>query len=178
MWKQVHKICENAKVIPFAVRLLFGGHYSCAITEFHYLQHSIYTLINTTHGRFLNTLLPAGGGSAVAVAFFPAALTPAPFFSVVGAFFAFLTIVVPVDIAELLLVLLTVLSPSISCLFSGAFFDLAAAFPAAALGRPGFGLSGTILARVAVAAAAAATFDLVGEVIGFNGDAVRELKDF
>lgn len=166
-------------VVPVAVRLLLSGRYIWVTTEIHCSKRTIYTLIITIYARFLRTLLPGGGASAVAAAFLPGTFALAPFFRVAGAFFAFLTIVVPVDIAELLLVLLTVLRPSDSSLFLGARFELAAAaLPAAALGRPTLGLLMTMLAREAAAAAAAATFVLAGKVIGFKGDAGRESKDF
>ena len=78
--------------------------------------------------------------------------------------------------AELLLVLLTVLSPSDSRAGSCSRFDFAVAgLPPAALGRPGFGLSIVIPASDE---ATAAVLAFAGGSLGFNGDAGRELKVF
>ena len=93
-----------------------------------------------------------------------------------GGFFVFFTIIVPVDMAELLLVLLTVLNPSDSVTDSCSRFDFAVAgFPPAPFGRPGFGFTIAILANDAVAATVSA---FTGGTLGFRGDAGRELKDF
>lgn len=85
--------------------------------------------------------------------------------------------VVPVESAELLLVLLTVLNPS--CLSS--FSDVAlavrapACFPGPALGRPAFVFSRTIPVSAAVAAAVFVRF---GRLTGFKGDVARVLRGF
>ena len=79
------------------------------------------------------------------------------------------TMVVPVDIAELLLVLLTVLRPSFfSSLSNVALAALdAPCFLGAAFGRPGLVFSLTIPANAAVAVT---VFDLLGTFNSFNGD--------
>lgn len=135
------------------------------------------------HALFLKTLRAGGGIAVLAVTFFPTARTPtASFFAAEAAFLVFFTMVVPVEMAEMLLWLLTFLTSSDSLATSTPRFGLtAAAFvvvglvalrPPAAFGRPGLAFSFTMLARSAVAAAAAALAgdaNLIGE-IGFRGD--------
>lgn len=87
-------------------------------------------------------------------------------------FVALLTIVVPVDKAELLLVLLIVRIVSLSTARSASFLPLVAAdLPPAAFGRPGFAFSAAMCAKLAVAAAVLIIFG--GGAKGFNGEAVR-----
>ncbi len=117
------------------------------------------------------------GPSAAAAVFFPVARTPVSFFfTPAGAFLAFFTIVVPVDTLDVLLELLTLRESSSSCAFSCprlvlvpcnfAFFVVVAFGPVAVFGRPALGFSLSILARAAVAIAAAA---LAGEA-AFTGE--------
>ena len=123
--------------------------------------------------RVLNTLRPFAGASVAVAAFFTgAALVPTAFLTVfaaaAGAFFVGFTIVVPVENAELLEVLLTVLSPSgsgaaFACFLTGLE---SVALPAFVLGRPAF-VPLTILSSVAVAAAAP-VFPV--DRSGFNGE--------
>ena len=57
-----------------------------------------------THALFLKTLLAGGGIAVLAVTFFPTARTPTvSFFAAEAAFLVFFTIVVPVEIADMLL---------------------------------------------------------------------------
>lgn len=98
------------------------------------------------------------------------------------------TMVVPVEALDILLVLLTFRTSSGSCAACAPRFvvapgpfavpvELEALRPVPAFGRPAFGFSPTILARLAVAAAAAAfagDATLTGE-IGFRGDAGRDM---
>ena len=134
-----------------------------------YIQESLHL--------FRNTLLPVAGPSAAAATFFPVARTPISFFfTPAGAFLAFFTIVVPVDALDVLLELLTLRESSSSCALSAprlvlvpctfAFFVVVAFGPVAVFGRPTLGFSLSILARAAVATAAAA---LAGEV-AFTGE--------
>ena len=60
---------------------------------------------HSTHALFLKTLLPGGGIAVPAVTFFPTARTPMSFFfaAVTGAFLVFFTMVVPVEILDMLL---------------------------------------------------------------------------
>ena len=103
--------------------------------------------------------------------FFPVARTPIScFFTPAGAFLAFFTIVVPVDVLDVLLELLTFRVSSGSCTFSAprlvlapcpfGFFVVVAFGPVAVFGRPTLDFSLSILASAAVATAAAA---LAGE---------------
>ena len=58
----------------------------------------------STHALFLKTLRAGGGIPVPAVTFFPTARTPTvSFFAAEAAFLVFFTIVVPVEIAEMLL---------------------------------------------------------------------------
>lgn len=147
------------------------------------------------HARFRNTLLSVGGASTPAAAtFFPAARTPTLRFfillvAVVTAvfnFLPFLMIVVPADVVEVLLLLLT------DRLSIGTFnisrLDLVAAGLAVADGlvafrpelvfaRVGLALSFVMLVMFAVtviAAAFAGEADLNGS-IGLSGEAGREM---
>ena len=119
----------------------------------------------------------------LAATFFPTARTPTvSFFAAEAAFLVFFTIVVPVEMADMLLWLLTFLPSSDSLAASTPRFGLAAAAfvvvglvalrPPTAFGRPGLAFSFTMLARSAVAAAAAALAgdaSLIGEMV-FRGD--------
>lgn len=146
--------------------------------------------------RVRSTRRPAAGASAFALAtFFPAALTPTPFLVgalAAGGAFAFdFTTVVPVDVAEVLLLLLTVrvsvavgpvgaplLGRTADVLGSIAGFD--ALRPVAATVRPDFGFSPTICARVVVAARTAVLAGdatLIGDA-GFSGEVGRKRCGF
>ena len=137
------------------------------------------------HGLFLRTLRPAGGGFVATVTFLPTAPTPISFLFAVaaGAFFPPFTIVVPVEASDILLVLLTFRTSSGSSApltprfvrVAGRFaavFEAETLRPPPVRGRPALGFSLIMLARLAVAAAAAA---LAGDVpfmgeIAFSGD--------
>lgn len=144
---------------------------------------------------FRNTLRAGAGASAPGATFLPTACTLTSFFllAAVGAFFALLTIVVPSDALDILLVLLTFRISSGSCVGPAPLFArVFAAFVAVgllalravpALGRPNLAFAPTIVARLAVAAAAAALAgDVVGTTLigerGFRGEAGRETYDF
>ena len=149
-----------------------------ALSEVH-LHHKkiLASYIQETVHLFRNTLLPVAGTSAAAATFFPVARTPISFFfTAAGTFLAFFTIVVPVDALEALLELLTLRESSNSCAFSAprlvlvpctfVLFVVVAFGPVAVFGRPALGFSLSILARAAVATAAAA---LAGET-AFTGE--------
>lgn len=143
-------------------------------------------------GLFLKTLLPIAGPSVPAVNFFPAATTLRFFFLVaaetlaaVGALAPFFTTVVPVDIFDVLLLLLAqrISATAGACVFAaprlvrdtaGFAVALAVGFvaflPVVALERVGFGFSLTIFAKLAVAAIAA-HFAGDGGSAGFRGEA-------
>ena len=129
------------------------------------------------YARFLKTLRPIDGASEGPAIFLMPAFAPTVLFvAAVGAFLAFFTIVVPVDMAELLLVLLTVLSGSNSSARFSTLFDLVVADLAAeAFGRPAFGFS---VIALAIAAVAAAVLAFIGENVGLSGDTGREFKGF
>lgn len=139
-----------------------------------------------------NTLLAGAGASAPAVTFFPIALTPTSLFLLAagGAFLLLTTIVVPAEVLDRLLVLLTFRTSSGSCKGPAPLLPrVVAAFVVAellafrvvpAFGRPALDFSPTRLARLAVAATAAALAgdeDLTGEKC-FKGDVECERCDF
>ena len=141
-----------------------------------------------SHARFRNTLLPDGGPSATAaLTFVFAALAPVSFlFLATGppVFAVFLTIVVPVDAVDPLLVLLAFLTLSVSfgipaprLVLAGTGFAIVDGLvgfrPMAAFVRPPFAFSFTMTARLA--AALAGDKVLMGE-IAFDGDAGRDKK--
>ena len=146
------------------------------------------------HGLFLSTLRVAGGSAFKGATFFPAALTAAALVfadAAAAARVGFFTTVVPVEVPDALLLLLTIrLSGSLDilalprfalvtgALTGGAGFEAFRLVPAA--GRPGLSLSLTRLARVVVAATAAALAGDGGFVAnaGFNGEAGRARYDF
>lgn len=149
-----------------------------------------------SQARARSTRRPVAGASVFVLAtFFPAALTPMPFLAgalAAGGAFAFVfTMVVPVDTAEVLLLLLTVRFSAVAGPVGAALLGRAADAlgsitgfdalrPIAATVRPGFDFSPTIFASVVVAARAT---DLAGDTIligdtGFNGEVGRERYGF
>lgn len=147
----------------------------------------------SSHGLFRSTLRPAGGAStfALAATLFPAALSTTFFFAAVegGALPPFLTTVVPVEVLEVLLLLLTDRSTAGSCMTGAPRFDRVTAILGAAGGfvafragaafpRTIFGFSGTKNTT-----GAATPISLVGEATlrgeaGLSGENGRARKDF
>ena len=151
----------------------------------------------TPQALFLKTLLPAAGAAAstifAAVTFFAAALTPAAFFAAAGGLPDFFTTVVPVDVPDAVLELLTVLLVGFTT--DTAAFAVVAPFLERVLvvlgsrtgletflagARVGFSFSPTRAARLDVVVAARAA-TLAGEVeevglrgiLGFSGEKGR-----
>ena len=148
-----------------------------------------------SHGLFRSTLLPAAGPStfALAATFFPAALSATFFFAAVegGALPRFLTTVVPVEVLEMLLLLLTDRFAGASGTTGAPRFDLVTASFGAAGGfvalRAGAGLPrasfGSSLTEPAIVAGAATVVSLAGEAAfrgeaGFRGETGRARYDF
>lgn len=149
------------------------------------------------HVRFLKTLLPGGGPSTVVAAFFVTGLAPVLRTLILlagGALAAavllpFLIIVVPVEVPEVLLVLLTdrisdgpLLTPRLGLVATGLLIGFGAcgllawrpnvpAFARVDLVLPMTTLTAFRVAAIAVDLAGAISF---GGIIGFNGEAGRE----